>query len=243
MGVAPQITLVTPEEAPLAVFGARAVEVVGAELADAGVNVELGARAEIHHGHATTIVLRPSGRSIEVDRVLALPRLRGRALAGMPSDADGFITVDEHCRVAGAPHVWAAGDGIAFPVKFGGLAAEQADTAAADIAADAGAVVEREPFRPVLRGQLLTGHGPRYLRYDAAGGGGEGEVATHTLWWPPDKVAGRYLAPWLAARDDEAVAGPVPRSGGLAVQTDLHREIVASDGPASQDDSSQSAGR
>lgn len=134
-------------------------------------------------------------------------------------------------------------DGIAFPVKFGGLAAEQADTAAADIAADAGAVVEREPFRPVLRGQLLTGHGPRYLRYDPVGGGGEGEVATHTLWWPPDKVAGRYLAPWLAARDDEAVAGPVPRSGGLAVQTDLHREIVASDGPASQDDSSQSAGR
>jgi sulfide:quinone oxidoreductase len=228
MGVDPQITLVTPEQAPLAVFGSRAVEVVGAELADAGVNIELGAHAEIQHGHATTIVLRPSGRSLEVDRVLALPRLRGRTPAGVPADADGFITVDEHCRVVGAQHVWAAGDGIAFPVKFGGLAAEQADAAAADIAAEAGAAVERTPFRPVLRGQLLTGHGPRYLRYDAAGGGGEGEATTHTLWWPPGKVAGRYLSPWLAARDDEAVAGQLPRSGGLPVQTDLHREIIAS---------------
>jgi sulfide:quinone oxidoreductase len=227
MGVTPQITLVTPEHAPLAIFGSRAVEVVGAELADAGVNVELGAYAEIQHGHATTIVLRPSGRSIEVDQVLALPRLRGRTPAGVPSDADGFITVDEHCRVVGTEHVWAAGDGIAFPIKFGGLAAEQADAAAADIAAEAGAAVERTPFRPVLRGRLLTGHGPRYLRYDAAGGGGEGEATAHTLWWPPSKIAGRYLSPWLASRDDQAVAGPLPHAGGVPVQTDLHREIVA----------------
>jgi sulfide:quinone oxidoreductase len=163
---------------------------------------------------------------MEVARVLAVPRLRGRAIDGIPSDPDGFVTVDAHCRVVGADGVWAAGDGIAFPVKFGGLAAEQADAAAADIAAEAGAVVERAPFRPVLRGRLLTASGPRYLRYDAAGGGGEGEATTHTLWWPPGKVAGRWLAPWLAARDDEAVAGNLPHSGGLPVQTDLHRDVV-----------------
>jgi hypothetical protein len=64
-------------------------------------------------------------------------------------------------------------------------------------------VVERAPFRPVLRGRLLTSSGPRYMRYDAAGGGGEGEATTHTLWWPPGKVNGRYLAPWLAALDEE----------------------------------------
>jgi sulfide:quinone oxidoreductase len=131
-----------------------------------------------------------------------------------------------HGRVAGIDGVWAAGDGIAFPVKFGGLAAEQADAAAADIAADAGAAVERTPFRPVLRGRLLTSRGDRYLRYDAAGG--EGEATTHTLWWPPGKVNGRYLAPWLAARDEEAVADHLPQSGGLPVQTDLHRDIIAS---------------
>jgi sulfide:quinone oxidoreductase len=221
------ITLVTPEQAPLAIFGPRAVEVVREELERARIHLELGAYAELDAGPPRGLVLRPSGRRLEVGRVLALPRLRGRAPEGIPADPEGFITVDAHGRVAGADRVWAAGDGIAFPVKFGGLAAEQADAAAADIAADAGAMVEREPFRPVLRGRLLTSHGPRYMRYDAAGGGGEGEAATHTLWWPPGKVNGRYLAPWLAARDDEAVAGHLPHSGGLPVQTDLHRDFIA----------------
>jgi sulfide:quinone oxidoreductase len=228
MGMEPEITLVTPEHAPLAVFGPRAVEVVTEELRRAGVKVELGAHAELDPGPPVALVLRPSQRRIEASRILALPRLRGRAPQGIAADADGFVRVDPHCRVIGAPGVWAAGDGIDFPVKFGGLAAEQADAAAADIDADAGAVVERRPFRPVLRGRLLTGQGSRYLRYDAAGGDGEGEATTHTLWWPPGKVNGRYLAPWLAARDDEAVADHLPQSGGLAVQTDLHREVIAS---------------
>ena len=228
MGMSPEITLVTPEQAPLAIFGARAVEVVTEELEQSGIRVELGAYAEVEPGPPTAIVMRPSGRRLEGGRILALPRLRGRAPQGIPADPDGFVSVDAHGRVVGAEHVWAAGDGIAFPVKFGGLAAEQADAAAADIAADAGAPVERTPFRPVLRGRLLTGRGPRYLRHDAAGGGGEGEATTHTLWWPPGKINGRYLAPWLAARDEETIADHLPQSGGLAVQTDLHRDIIAS---------------
>ena len=218
------ITLVTPEQAPLAIFGPRAVEMVDRELREAGVRVELNAYAELDPGPPRNLVLRPSGRRLEVSRVLALPRLRGRPPHGVPADAEGFVPVDPHGRVAGAEGVWAAGDGIAFPVKFGGLAAQQADAAAADIAAEAGATVERTPFRPVLRGRLLTGHGPRWIRYDAAGGGGEGEVATHALWWPPGKVAGRWLAPWLAERDEEAVAGELPHVHGLPVQTDLHRD-------------------
>jgi sulfide:quinone oxidoreductase len=228
MGMKPEITLVTPEQAPLAIFGARAVELVTEELKQAAVQVELGAYAEFDPGPPIAVVLRPSGRRLEGGRVLALPRLRGRAPQGIATDPDGFITVDAHGRVAGADHVWAAGDGIAFPVKFGGLAAEQADAAAADIAAEAGAIVERAPFRPVLRGRLLTGRGPRYLRHDASGGGGEGETSTHTLWWPPTKVNGRYLSPWLAGHDQEAVADYLPRAGGLPVQTDLDRDFPAS---------------
>jgi sulfide:quinone oxidoreductase len=198
------------------------------ELEKAGVKVELGAYAEVESGPPRAIVMRPSGRRLDAGRILALPRLRGRAPAGIPADPDGFIGVDAHGRVTGVPGVWAAGDGIDFPVKFGGLAAEQADAAAADIAADAGAAVERTPFRPVLRGRLLTSSGARYIRYDAGGGDGEGETAPHTLWWPPSKVNGRYLAPWLAARDEEAVADHLPQSGGLPVQTDLHRDYTAS---------------
>jgi sulfide:quinone oxidoreductase len=225
-----ETTLVTPEQAPLAAFGPRAVEAVTAELAEAGVVLETGAYAEIRSAMPTSVVMRPSGRRLDVDRVVALPRLCGRRIPGIPADGDGFVEVDEHCRVRGVPGIWAAGDGIAFPIKFGGLATEQADAAAADIAAGAGAAVEARPFRPVLRGHLLTGLGRRgpYMRYDAAGGAGEGESGAHALWWPPSKVAGRYLAPWLAARDEEAVAEHLPRVGGVPVQADLSRTFTAS---------------
>jgi hypothetical protein len=57
----------------------------------------------------------------------------------------------------------------------------------------------------VLRGRLLTGHGERYMHHVAGGGGGS--VADHTLWWPPSKVAGRRLAPYLAARDEPSNRG------------------------------------
>jgi sulfide:quinone oxidoreductase len=227
MGMNPEITLVTPEQAPLAIFGPRAVQVVSEELKRAGVQVELGAYAELDPGSPRSIIMRPSGRRLDRARVLSLPRLRGRAPHGVRADADGFVSVDVHGRVAGIEGVWAAGDGIDFPVKFGGLAAEQADAVAADIAAEAGAMVERTPFRPVLRGRLFTDRGPLYMRYDAAGGDGEGEATTRALWWPPSKINGRYLAAWLAARDDEVVAAQLPQSGGLAVQTDLHRHILA----------------
>ena len=66
-----------------------------------------------------------------------------------------------------------------------------------------GADVEPEPFRPVLRGMLLTGGDDRFFRHTVAGGGGEGEAAGHTLWWPPTKIAGRYLSGYLFERDED----------------------------------------
>jgi sulfide:quinone oxidoreductase len=222
MGGRLQITLVTPEKAPLAAFGSTGSAMVAEELEHAGVRVELGACAEVDSGPPTAIILRPSVRRLDVTSVLALPRLRGRVPSGIPANADGFVTTDAHGRVVGVDHVWAAGDVADLPLKFGGLATEQADAAAADILVDAGAPIERMPFRPVLRGQLLTSGSPRYVRYSEDGG----EVASHTLWWPPSKVSGRYLAPWLAERDDEAIVGRLPSSRGVPVQIDLHREVV-----------------
>ncbi|MDP9345488.1 MAG: FAD-dependent oxidoreductase, partial [Actinomycetota bacterium] len=225
MGMDAKITLVTPERAPLAIFGSRAVEAISTELDAAGVFLETGAYAELSPGDTTTVHLRPGDRSFDVARVLALPRLHGRPIPGVPHDGDGFVEVDEHCRVRGIDGVWAAGDGISFPIKFGGLATQQADAAAEDIAHLAGAINEPRPFRPVLRGRLLTGGATRWMRYAAAGGEGEGQTATHALWWPPGKVAGRYLAPWLAARDDEAITSELPEHQGVAVQMDLERSF------------------
>ncbi|MEA2248931.1 MAG: sulfide:quinone oxidoreductase [Solirubrobacteraceae bacterium] len=102
----PQITLITPEAAPLAVFGPVATAAVAAELDGAGVGFHSCAYAEVEKGHATTVVLHPGMRRIEVDRVVALPRLLGRAPAGVPTDDDGFIAVDQHCKVTGLANAW-----------------------------------------------------------------------------------------------------------------------------------------
>ena len=47
-----------------------------------------------------------------------------------------------------------------------------------------------------MRGLLLTGMVPRFLR--AEGSPSLSLVDTEPLWWPPAKIVGRYLAPFLA---------------------------------------------
>jgi sulfide:quinone oxidoreductase len=101
----------------LELLGPRAVASISRELESAGIAVESATRIDVEGGHAQTVLLQPSGRRIEVERMLAPPALRGRPIAGIPTDADGFIEVDEHCRVRGVQGVWAAGDGTSFPLK------------------------------------------------------------------------------------------------------------------------------
>jgi sulfide:quinone oxidoreductase len=115
----------------------------------------------------------------------------------------GFVPVDEYGQVAGLADVYAAGDAVDFPVKQGGLAAQQADTVAEHIAAGYGARVEATPFRAALRGMLFTGDAPLYLRSNVPGADPDVPGAWYPLWWPPTKIAGRYLAPYLFERSDE----------------------------------------
>jgi sulfide:quinone oxidoreductase len=54
-------------------------------------------------------------------------------------------------------------------------------------------------FEPTLRGMLLTGIAPIYLRAAMRGRQAVSvDVAGNALWWPPTKIAGRYLGPYLA---------------------------------------------
>jgi sulfide:quinone oxidoreductase len=139
---------------------------------------------------------------LHFDRVLAVPRLEGPAPRGLPCDDDGFIPIDPHGRVHQAEHVYAAGDGTDFPVKQGGIATQQADAVAEVIAKRSGARVYPRPLRPVLRGYLLANGSSRYLRGELDHrNGGTSEASESTLWWPADKIAGTYLAPYLAAVD------------------------------------------
>ena len=61
----------------------------------------------------------------------------------------------------GVGDVYAAGAVTTWPMKQGGLAAQQADAVAESLAAWAGAPVRPTAFRPVLRGVLLSGSGRR----------------------------------------------------------------------------------
>jgi sulfide:quinone oxidoreductase len=193
-----QLTVITSEPAPLAVFGPAAGRMLRGILADRGITLKAATYTEaITDGE---LRLRP-GRSLGVDHVVTLPQLEGRAPAGIPCDPDGFVEVGEDGRVPGLEGVYAAGDGTTFPVKQGGIATQQADAVAEAIAAQMGAAVTPEAVRPTLRAMLLTGIAPTYLRAGLSGASGDPfELGTEPLWWPPSKVAGRYLAPYLTGR-------------------------------------------
>ncbi len=213
-----EITIVTPEARPLEMFGPGASADLDSLLAARDIRVRaLCIPRDVVDGRLRL----EGGGSVSAQRAVALPRLRGPAIPGLPSDDAGFVPTDEHGRVVGTTAVYAAGDCTAFPLKQGGLATQQADAVASAIAATMGVPGEPEPFRPMLRGLLLTGSTPRYLRADPTRLGAEAtvaieaparrrraehatEVAHRALWWPPAKIAGRYLAPYLAD------ARPVP---------------------------------
>jgi sulfide:quinone oxidoreductase len=188
-----ELVLVTPEEAPLAMFGREVSEALEELLAARGIRVQV--RTTPVRFAEGALEVAPSG-SLEVDAVVALPRAEGPFLSGLPNDAAGFVPTNEHGLVLGLEDVYAAGDVTQFPVKQGGIATQQADVVAAAIAARAGAPVEPEPFRPVLRGLLVTGLFPRYLR--AEPGTDVSTIDTEALWWPPAKIVGHYLGPFLA---------------------------------------------
>jgi len=178
------------------------------------------ARGEVVFRDGALVVV--PGQAIRTQQVVSIPVPEGRQIPGIRQDGRGFVPVDEHGRVEGRDDVFAIGDMTAFPIKQGGIAAQQADAAAEWIAALAGAEIEPRPFRPVLRGLLLTGLRPRFLRSDPLAG--TSEVDMEPLWWPPGKIAGRYLAPFLAEHlglSSEPPSGLVDEPGAHEVDVEL----------------------
>jgi sulfide:quinone oxidoreductase len=196
-----RLQLITPEAKPLALFGPHASEAVADLLDRAGVAFTGDTYAR--SGPDGRLELLPGGTSLDAERVVALPTIEGPEINGVPADERGFIPVDEQGNVRGLLDVFAAGDGTTFPVKQGGIACQQADAIAELLAAEAGADVDPQFFRPVLRGRLLTGHGAQYLEHAVHGGAGAGPPSELRLWSASRKVQGRYLSPWLAELDGE----------------------------------------
>jgi sulfide:quinone oxidoreductase len=209
-----EIVIVTAEEHPLGIFGRNASEAIGELLAIRGISVESGSAARAWHDGQLELA---GGRSVASDAAVALPQLHGPAVAGLPHDGGGFVPTDAEGRVTGLTDVYAVGDATQFRPKQGGLATQQADAAAAAISVDAGAGNEPEPFRPVLRGLLLTGFVARYLRADVQAG--TSAVDTEALWWPPGKIVGKHLTPFLA--EHAGLTAPPPSARALAIELEL----------------------
>lgn len=186
------LSVVTPESAPLEVFGASASESISSLLQRRRIALHTSSEvATIEGGTVRT----SKGALIPAAVTVAVPVIRARAFAGVPADAAGFIRVDEYCRVSGGVDVFAAGDCTNSRLKQGGLAAQQADTAAAGIAALAGAPVTLEPLQPELHAVLFTGETPlhidqtgaRPIRLSSAGPSATG-----------GKIVARHLTSYLA---------------------------------------------
>lgn len=168
------LCLITPEPTPLKMLGPDAGAAVTRLLRAARIKLYCGVTATVHRGGYVDI---GSPAALDVERVVALPRLGGPRVDGLPSDARGFIPVDDHGRVIGAHDAYAAGDATNHSIKQGGLAGRQADAVAEHIAMVAGAPVDAAPYMPEVRGRLLA--------------------APHVLWSPSTEGLGRRLSSYL----------------------------------------------
>ncbi len=204
MGIDLAATIITPEDSPLAIFGAAPSNALAERLERAHVKTVNSAYVEVPS--AGEVVINPGDRHLRVTRVIALPELYGPSIRGIPLGEHGFIRVDPFGRVRDVEGVYAAGDAIDFPIKHGGIGSQQADAAALSIAALAGAPVTPEPFSPVIHGILLTDDKPMYLTAKITGGHGfNSEITEAPTWDPPSKVAAKYLAPYLEGLDRRQV--------------------------------------
>ena len=194
-----QITFITPEPRPLKAFGQAAGEATVRLFAQAGIRLYAGV---IPHVPAPQLVTF-GGTRVETHRIVTLPKVSGPGVRGIPAGTAWFIPIDERCLVRRTGgRVFAAGDATDFPVKHGGIGAQQADTAAAGIAHLIGVGERPEPLRPVIHGTLLTGDRPLYLDARIVDGlGWHSQVHEQPPWPGRQKVVAEELGPYLTNLD------------------------------------------
>jgi sulfide:quinone oxidoreductase len=243
-----RVMLITAEEQPLAALGRQATDAITGELREAGVEtiagVEIvdepshdprsGERAHVilmpeePAGEADALIGKPtdparvrlgSGALFEFDRLISLPTGLGPFIAGVATDAAGFVEVDQTLSVCGSKRVWAAGGCIASALEVSALGTRQADAAIAAIAAASdganGAGVGTPPTAPDLTGVLMTGLRDQWLAENPAG---TPQPSTRCLWWPPGRAVGHMLAQHIAAWDPAVQQALPSLPGGVLVR-------------------------
>ena len=199
------LSLVSPERAPLALFGTPVSEEVAALLDANRIEFVTGHALRLHAGR----LVLAGGGELGAQTAISLPRLSGPRIPGLPHNRDGYLSIDEFGRVVGVERVFAAGDATAYPVKQGGIATQHSDVIAAVLAAELGVPGAVSEFRPVLRAVLMGGREPRYLYAEL----GErlqqtSRASLEPLWPASSKLIGRYLSPYLESLDSASSAQP-----------------------------------
>jgi sulfide:quinone oxidoreductase len=199
------LSLVSPERAPLALFGTPVSEEVAALLDANRIEFVTGHALRLHAGR----LVLAGGGELGAQTAISLPRLSGPRIPGLPHNRDGYLSIDEFGRVVGVERVFAAGDATAYPVKQGGIATQHSDVIAAVLAAELGVPGAVSEFRPVLRAVLMGGREPRYLYAEL----GErlqqtSRASLEPLWPASSKLLGRYLSPYLESLDSASSAQP-----------------------------------
>jgi hypothetical protein len=172
------------------------------------------------------------GSRVAFDRLISLPTVVGPLIAGVATDAAGFVEVDETLRVRGSQRVWAVGACLAATLEHSALAARQADAAVAAIAAETSGTPLVEPLQPgatELTGNHLTGRREQWLTENPVG---TREPSTRCLWWPPGRAVGMMLAQQIAAWDTSLDSSLPGGPDGLVVRAPVTLDHAATAAPA-----------
>ena len=168
------------------IFGTAGTSALREDLEAAGIAPETG----------TCVRAQPDGQLVAEPGARrsprrASPRCRARSgphRAGCPTTGAASSAAIVTARST-PPRGVAAGDAIAFPVKQGGLASQQAVAAAESIAARAGRTGSRSRSGRSSAACCSPGRGQAWMR--KAPDSAEGEAERRALFWPPTKIAGR----------------------------------------------------
>jgi sulfide:quinone oxidoreductase len=109
-----ELVFFSPAAEPGNRLGKAAVQRLLGEMQRRGVKTHLGHK--LVRFEADKVVTE--GGEIRADLILFMPGLTGAAwldATGLPRSPGGLLQADEHCRVPGWRHVYAAGDGGSFP--------------------------------------------------------------------------------------------------------------------------------
>ena len=142
-GLHVRIAIITPESAPLAIFGPAASAAVGGLLEARRIDVFTGSR--VRGMDEGGITLTPGNRALGPAEAIALPVMEGPGIDGLPADEHGFIPVDDHGRVKGVEDVYAAGDGTNFPIKQGASAPSRPTRPRSTSRTDSARAISRSP--------------------------------------------------------------------------------------------------